>query len=68
MIHEPMFWAVAASVGIVLLILLAGIATFAVGGEVNRKYANKIMRLRLVAQLIAVIVIIAFVLIVRSGS
>ena len=68
MIHEPMFWAVAASVGIVLLILLAGIATFAVGGEFNRKYANKIMRLRLVAQLIAVIVIIAFVLIVRSGN
>ncbi len=68
MINEPMFWAVAASVGIVLLILLAGIATFAVGGEFNRKYSNKIMRLRLVAQLIAVIVIIAFVLIVRSGS
>ena len=68
MIHEPMFWAVAASVGIVLLILLAGIATFAVGGEFNRKYSNKIMRLRLVAQLIAVIIIVAFVLIVRSGN
>ena len=38
-----------------------GIGTFAKSGEFNRKYANKIMRLRLLLQFIAVILIMTFI-------
>jgi hypothetical protein len=40
---------------------MVGIGGFARGGEFNRKYANKIMQLRLLLQFIAVILIVAFV-------
>ena len=43
---------------IVLAILLFGIATFARGGEFNRRNANRIMRWRLAAQFIAVVVVV----------
>ena len=45
---------------VVLIILLIGIGTFARGGEVNRKYANKLMRYRIIAQAAAVLLIVAF--------
>lgn len=45
----------------VLCVLVIGVFTFARGGDFNRKHANKIMRLRLVAQFIAVILIVAAV-------
>ena len=45
----------------VLVVLLIGIGGFAKGGDFNRKYANKIMRLRLLLQFIAVILIVLFV-------
>ena len=53
---------------IVLLVLIAGIVSFARGGEFNRKYSNKIMRLRIVTQAIAVALILAAVLAAQSGS
>ena len=55
------FYVVIFAVLAVLAVLLFGVLTFARGGEFNRKYANKIMRLRLLLQFIAVILIIAFV-------
>ncbi|MBL9051420.1 MAG: twin transmembrane helix small protein [Tabrizicola sp.] len=45
---------------VVLGILLFGIGTFAKGGEFNKRNANKIMRWRLGAQFVAVVVIAAF--------
>lgn len=45
----------------VLAIVAFGIATFARGGEANRKWSNKIMQLRVAAQLVAVILIVALV-------
>jgi uncharacterized membrane protein HdeD (DUF308 family) len=45
---------------VVLGILLFGIGTFAKGGEFNKRNANKIMRWRLGAQFIAVVVIAGF--------
>lgn len=50
----------------VLVILMVGIGGFAGGGEFNRKYANKIMRLRIIAQAVAVAVI--FLLVAFSGG
>ena len=43
---------------VVLAILMVGIGGFARGGEFNRKHANKVMRLRLVAQAAAVALIL----------
>ncbi len=42
----------------VLAILLFGVGSFAKGGDFNRKYANKIMQYRLLAQAIAVVLIL----------
>ncbi len=53
---------------VVLGVLMFGIFSFARGGEFNRKYANKIMRLRIVTQAIAVVLILLAVLAAQSGS
>ena len=50
----------------VLGVLLFGVGSFARGGEFNRKYANKIMRLRLLAQAIAVVLILIAVFFLRQ--
>ena len=68
MADDPFFWLVAVAVLIVLGILLLGIGTFGKGGEVNRKYANKIMRWRIGAQFVAVILILIFVYLRREGG
>lgn len=51
----------------VLGVLLFGVGSFARGGDFNRKYANKIMRARIIAQAIAVVVILLAVWASRSG-
>jgi hypothetical protein len=47
---------------------LTGIGGFGRGGEFNKKYANKIMRLRIIAQFFAVILILAFVYFSGAGN
>lgn len=42
----------------VLAVLATGIGSFVVGGEFNRKYANKLMRLRVATQATAVVLLI----------
>lgn len=68
MADDPLFILIAIAVLIVLAILLLGIGTFGKGGEFNRKYANKIMRWRIGAQFIAVLLILAFVYLRRQGG
>ena len=68
MFRDPRFIAVAAGALIVLGILMVGIGGFAKGGEFNRKHANRIMRYRIAAQAIVVILLIAFVLFRRMGG
>lgn len=65
---DPLFIIVAIAVFVVLAILMVGIAGFAKGGDFNRKHANRIMRYRIYAQALAVVLLIAFVLIRRSGG
>ncbi len=67
MAHDPLFILVAIACLAVVGVLMVGVAGFARGGEFNRKYANKIMRLRLLAQFIAVILIVVFVYLSRHG-
>ena len=68
MASDPLFVLVILSMAIVAIVLLTGIGGFGRGGEFNKKSANKIMRLRIVAQFFAVILILAFVYFSESGS
>ncbi|MEM8631550.1 MAG: twin transmembrane helix small protein [Pseudomonadota bacterium] len=68
MAQDPLFVVVAISVLLVLAILLVGIGGFAKGGDFNRKHANRIMRYRIAAQFVAVLLILAFVAIRRMGG
>ena len=43
-------------------VLVTGLAGFAAGGEFNRKYGNKLMRLRVATQAFAVLVLLALLL------
>ena len=47
---------------LVLLVLMLGIGSFAKGGKFGKKYSNRLMRLRIILQAIAVLLIITFVL------
>ena len=68
MADDPLFIIVAIACIAVLIILLIGIGSFAKGGDFNRKHANRIMRYRIAAQFIAVILILIFVFFRRMGG
>ncbi len=68
MLNDPLFVVVAIAVLIVLGILLTGIGGFAKGGDFNKKHANKVMRYRIYAQAIAIVLIMIFVLVRGSGG
>ena len=46
---------------LVVIVLMVGLGGFAFGGEFNKKYANKLMRLRILLQAMAILLIIFFV-------
>ncbi|MCV2882450.1 twin transmembrane helix small protein [Actibacterium sp. XHP0104] len=68
MLNDPLFIVVAAACLVVVFILLLGIGGFAKGGDFNRKHANRLMRYRIVAQFVAVVLILLFVLLRRNGG
>ncbi|WP_101065544.1 twin transmembrane helix small protein [Roseovarius salinarum] len=68
MADDPLFIIVVVACGAVAAILIFGIGTFGRGGEFNRKHANKIMRWRIGAQFVAVLLILLFVYIRRQGG
>ena len=48
---------VAIAMAVVLLILMSGLYTLWKGGDTARKYSNKLMQLRVLAQFIAILII-----------
>ena len=58
---DPLFIIVILSVLVVVVVLMFGLGGFAGGGAFNKRNANKIMRLRIIAQFIAVVLIVAYV-------
>ena len=68
MLQDPLFLVVAGSVILVLVILMIGIGGFARGGEFNRKHANRIMRYRIGAQFVAVLLILGFIALRSNGG
>ncbi|MGD0142346.1 MAG: twin transmembrane helix small protein [Rhizomicrobium sp.] len=48
---------VAIAIAVVLAILIAGLSTLWVGGDFARKWSNRLMRYRIIAQFVAVVII-----------
>jgi len=67
MSSDPVFILAALAVAAVAVILLIGIGGFARGGDFNKKHANKVMRWRLGAQAVAVVLIL-LVIYLQRGS
>ena len=61
MLQDPLFLIVAIACFGVLIILMIGVGGFARGGEFNRRHANRIMRYRIIAQAVAVILILSLI-------
>ncbi len=60
MLSDPLFIIAAIAALAVLAILMVGIGGFAKDGDFNRKHANRIMRYRIAAQAVAVVLIVIF--------
>jgi uncharacterized membrane protein affecting hemolysin expression len=61
MTNDPLMIVALLACLVVLVILLMGINSFRKGGEYARQNSNKFMRWRLIAQFVAVVLILAFV-------
>jgi hypothetical protein len=48
-------------------VLATGLVAFIAGGEFNRKYANKLMRLRVATQAVAVLLLLILLLLRTFG-
>ena len=66
--RDPLFVAAAIAALMVLAVLVLGIASFGMGGEFNRKHANRLMRWRVILQFVAVVLILLFVTVARGSS
>jgi len=55
-----------AAMGAVLIVLLVGVASMFRGGDFNRKYSNKLMRLRVLLQALALVLFAIFMLFIRN--
>jgi len=67
MLQDPLFLTLAAACLVVVVILMLGIGGFAKGGEFNRKHANRLMRYRIYAQAVAVVLLLLFLYIRSKG-
>jgi len=61
MASDPLFIVMVVAMLAVLGILMVGIGGFAKGGDFNRKHANRIMRYRIYAQFVTVLLILSVV-------
>jgi len=68
LLQDPLFIIAAIASLAVLVILMIGIGGFARGGEFNRKHANRLMRYRIAAQFVAVVLIVAFAFFRTTGG
>ncbi|MGJ5620038.1 twin transmembrane helix small protein [Sulfitobacter sp. MF3-043] len=65
---DPLFVIVVLAVLLVVVVLMFGLGGFAGGGAFNKRNANKIMRLRLITQFIAVVLIVAYVYLRKAAG
>ena len=58
---KPLFILIALAILATFVILMTGIGGFAKGGEFNRRNGNRMMRWRIIAQAVAIALILLFV-------
>ena len=58
---DPLYILAVLAMAAVVVVLVLGLGGFGKGGAFNHKYANKLMRLRLLFQFIAVVLLVAYV-------
>jgi preprotein translocase subunit SecG len=63
---DPFFILVVIAVVAVVIVLMFGIGGFASGGAFNKANSNKLMRWRLIAQFIAVVLIVIYVYFIKG--
>ena len=68
MFQDPLFILVVLACLAVVVVLMLGLGGFAKGSGWAQKNSNKLMRYRLGAQFIAVLLIVAYVLLRQSGG
>ena len=66
--RDPLFIVAMIAALMVLAVLVLGIGSFGMGGEFNRKHANRLMRWRVILQFVAVCLILLFVAVSRGVS
>ncbi|WP_158964828.1 twin transmembrane helix small protein [Chachezhania sediminis] len=59
--EHALYIAILVAMGATVLVLMIGIGGYAKGGKFNKNYGNKMMRLRILCQFIAVVLIVLFV-------
>lgn len=67
MSDDPLFIVILLAIAAVVIVLVLGLGGFAGGGAFNKKNSNRLMRYRIIAQFIAVLLIIGFVWL-RGGT
>lgn len=60
MLSDPLYLLILGALACVVVILATGIIGFARGGEFNRRHGNRMMRWRIIAQFIALVLIMSF--------
>jgi nitrogen fixation-related uncharacterized protein len=63
-----LYYLIVVAILAVVVVLMIGLGSFTKGGEFNRKYSNKLMRLRIIGQAIAIVLILIFVFLRQSGG
>lgn len=63
-----LYYLIVVAILAVVAVLMIGLGSFTKGGEFNRKYSNKLMRLRIIGQAIAIVLILIFVFLRQSGG
>ncbi len=66
--QDPFFYLITGSMALVMLVLFAGLISFAIGGSFNRRWSNRLMRARVATQFIAVAIIVLFAWLHSGGN
>ena len=65
---DPLYFLILVMMAAVVVVLAIGIGGFAKGGAFNATYSNKMMRLRLLLQFVAVLLILLFIYLRGTGG
>jgi hypothetical protein len=65
---DPLFILIILAVCAVVIVLMIGLGGFAQGGKFNQKNGNRMMRYRIIAQFVAVVLIVAYVALRSTGG